>query len=173
MMLKQMFFLHSKVFFPKKEGGSGAFSQSLKIFCEIFTCDFLTWFMSSLLDSNPQHHQDTWDWSWMGSHNEMVSGNQLEVKSNNYHAQSCLTATSFSSRSFERHLLLWFFPSRQKYTFTFNLSSSISSSPLVLIHSDIWTSPYYSIKGSKYYVLFLGDNSKYSWIVPVHFKHET
>lgn len=88
-------FLTFKSIFPKKEGGSAAFSQSLKMFCEIFTCDFLTWFMSWLLHSNPQCHQDMRDWSWMGSHNEMVSGDRLEVKSNNYNMAEGKWITAF------------------------------------------------------------------------------
>lgn len=54
----------------------------------------------------------------------------------------------------------------------FQRSSSISSSPLELVQSDIWTSPYYSIKGSKYYIVFVDDYSRYSWIYPMRFKHE-
>ena len=54
----------------------------------------------------------------------------------------------------------------------FHLSDSISNSPLELIHSDVWTSPTVSIKGSKYYVFFVDDFSCYSWSFPMQFKHE-
>ena len=46
----------------------------------------------------------------------------------------------------------------------FQASNSISTTPLELVHSDIWTSPHFSIKGSKYYLLFVDDYFKYSWI---------
>ena len=45
----------------------------------------------------------------------------------------------------------------------FQASNSISTTPLELVHSDIWTSPHFLIKGSKYYLLFVNDYSKYSW----------
>jgi hypothetical protein len=54
----------------------------------------------------------------------------------------------------------------------FQLSDSISKFSLELIHSDVWTSPIISIKGSKYYVLFVDDFSRYSWIFPMQYKHE-
>lgn len=54
----------------------------------------------------------------------------------------------------------------------FFLSKSVSSKPLQLVHSDVWTSPTYSIKGSKYYILFVDDYSKYTWLFPMRFKHE-
>ena len=54
----------------------------------------------------------------------------------------------------------------------FSLSDSVSSFPLELIHSDVWSSPTVSFKGSKYYVLFVDDYSRYSWIFPMQFKQE-
>lgn len=39
----------------------------------------------------------------------------------------------------------------------FKFSDSISNSPLELVHSDVWTSLIVSMKGSKYYVLFVDD----------------
>lgn len=46
----------------------------------------------------------------------------------------------------------------------FNLSSSMSSFPLELIHSDVWISPSYLINGYKYYVVFVEDFSRYAWL---------
>jgi gag-polypeptide of LTR copia-type/GAG-pre-integrase domain len=47
----------------------------------------------------------------------------------------------------------------------FNPSSSTSSSPLELIHSDLWgPSPIVSYKGYKYYVIFVDDFSRFTWI---------
>lgn len=51
---------------------------------------------------------------------------------------------------------------------SFALSSSISATPLELIHTDVWDpSPHASIKGSIYYIVFLDDYSKYSWMYPL------
>lgn len=41
-----------------------------------------------------------------------------------------------------------------------------------LVHSDIWISPCYLIKGSKHYIVFVDDYSKYTWIFFKSFKHE-
>ncbi|KAJ4793324.1 polyprotein [Rhynchospora pubera] len=44
-------------------------------------------------------------------------------------------------------------------------SSSLSTSPLQIIHSDVWgPSPTLSFNGFRYYVIFVDDFSKYSWI---------
>lgn len=53
----------------------------------------------------------------------------------------------------------------------YQLSSFISTSPLEFMHSDIWTWPHYSIKGYKYYILFMNDFSKCCWIYLMIFKH--
>ena len=55
----------------------------------------------------------------------------------------------------------------------FQASNSVSTAPLELVHIEFWTSPHFSIKGSKYYLLFVDDYSKYSWVYPMRFKHET
>jgi hypothetical protein len=54
----------------------------------------------------------------------------------------------------------------------FQCSSRISVNPLELIHTDIWTSPVYSVSGLKYYVIFIDDYSRFSWIYPLHLKSE-
>jgi GAG-pre-integrase domain len=47
----------------------------------------------------------------------------------------------------------------------FSYSSSITSSPLELIHSDVWgPSPLNSSHGYKYYVTFIDDFSNFTWI---------
>jgi histone deacetylase 1/2 len=51
-------------------------------------------------------------------------------------------------------------------------STHQSNSPLSLVHSDVWTSPVSSISGCRYYVLFVDDFSRYSWIYPLHNKSE-
>jgi hypothetical protein len=54
----------------------------------------------------------------------------------------------------------------------FSPSSRISNGPLEIIHIDIWTSPIPSMSGCKYYIIFIDDFSRYSWIYPLHQKSE-
>ncbi|XP_021828324.1 uncharacterized protein LOC110768779 isoform X2 [Prunus avium] len=54
----------------------------------------------------------------------------------------------------------------------FSSSMSVSTSPLELIHSDVWSSSNKSISGFSYYVLFVDDFSRYSWIFPMKLKYE-
>lgn len=55
----------------------------------------------------------------------------------------------------------------------FSASTRVSISPLQLIHTDIWTSPVSSITGFKYFVVFIDDYSRYTWIYPLHHKSVT
>ena len=51
---------------------------------------------------------------------------------------------------------------------SFNNSESISNSIFELIHSDVWEpSPVASIGGSRYFVVFIEDYSRYSLIFPM------
>jgi Reverse transcriptase (RNA-dependent DNA polymerase)/GAG-pre-integrase domain/gag-polypeptide of LTR copia-type len=55
----------------------------------------------------------------------------------------------------------------------FHSSSSIASSPLEVIHSDLWgPSPVVSTTGFKYYVHFIDEYSHFSWIYFLHSKDE-
>ena len=63
-------------------------------------------------------------------------------------------------------------PLGKSHKLPFSLSTSLSSFPLELIHSDVWTSPSHSINGFKYYVIFIDDFSRYSWIYPLKLKSE-
>lgn len=47
-----------------------------------------------------------------------------------------------------------------------------ASFPLVLLHSDVWTSHVLSISGYKYLVLFVYDYSHYTWLFPMRYKSE-
>jgi transposase InsO family protein len=49
----------------------------------------------------------------------------------------------------------------------FSSSSRCTKSPLELIHSDVWTSPVSSLSGCWFYVVFVDDYSRYSWLYPV------
>ncbi|XP_065627419.1 uncharacterized protein LOC136066661 [Quercus suber] len=55
----------------------------------------------------------------------------------------------------------------------FNNSESISNSIFELIHFDVWgPSPVTSIGGSRYFVVFIDDYSRYSWIFPMKSRSE-
>ena len=56
---------------------------------------------------------------------------------------------------------------------SFNNNESISNSIIELIHSDVWgPSPVASIGGSRYFVVFIDDYSRYSWIFPMKSRFE-
>ena len=51
---------------------------------------------------------------------------------------------------------------------SFNNSESISNSIFELIHFDVWgPSPVTNIGGSRYFIVFIDDYSRYSWIFPM------
>jgi transposase InsO family protein len=52
----------------------------------------------------------------------------------------------------------------------FTPSQLVSTQPLQLIHTDVWTSPVFFVSGYKYYVVFIDDFSRFSWIYPLHAK---
>jgi hypothetical protein len=55
----------------------------------------------------------------------------------------------------------------------FCLSPSVSTSPLELIFSDVWgPSPFLSVNGNKYYVCFVDDFSKFTWLYPITAKSD-
>jgi transposase InsO family protein len=54
----------------------------------------------------------------------------------------------------------------------FSKSQTVTHSPLKLVHSDIWTSPIFSISGCKYYAIFVDDYSRYSWLFPLKQKSD-
>ena len=56
---------------------------------------------------------------------------------------------------------------------SFNNSESISNSIFELIHSDVWgSSPVVSIGKSRYFVVFIDNYSRYSWIFPMKSRSE-
>ncbi|WJZ96954.1 hypothetical protein VitviT2T_015594 [Vitis vinifera] len=62
---------------------------------------------------------------------------------------------------------------RKQPALSFNNSDSISKSIFELIHSDVWgPSPVASIGGSRYFVVFIDDYSRYSWIFPMKSRSE-
>ncbi|GJV27968.1 ribonuclease H-like domain-containing protein [Tanacetum coccineum] len=54
----------------------------------------------------------------------------------------------------------------------FQRSTSIVTSPIDIIHSDLWTSPVSSMSGYKYYVLFLDHYSHFLWVYPLYRKSD-
>jgi hypothetical protein len=56
---------------------------------------------------------------------------------------------------------------------SFNNSDSLSHASFDLIHSDIWgPSPTATVGGSKYFVIFVDDFSRYTWIYLMHNRSE-
>ena len=49
-------------------------------------------------------------------------------------------------------------------------SSRESSFPLQLVHSDVWQSPVVSLSGYRYFVSFIDDFSRFSWLFPLKLK---
>uniref|UniRef100_A0A2N9J9Y4 Integrase catalytic domain-containing protein n=1 Tax=Fagus sylvatica TaxID=28930 RepID=A0A2N9J9Y4_FAGSY len=54
----------------------------------------------------------------------------------------------------------------------FPKSTRKSLLPLQLIHSDVWQSPVISLSGFRYYVIFIDDYSRFSWLFPLKFKSD-
>jgi hypothetical protein len=52
-------------------------------------------------------------------------------------------------------------------------SNRLSTTILELVHTDLWTSPITSISGCKYYLIFVDDFSRYTWMYPLHNKSDT
>jgi transposase InsO family protein len=56
---------------------------------------------------------------------------------------------------------------------SFNKSTSISASPFDLVHSDIWgPAPTPTMGGSRYFVIFIDDYSRFTWIYMMKNRHE-
>ena len=51
-------------------------------------------------------------------------------------------------------------------------SNRESSFPLQLVHSDVWQSPMVSLSGFRYYVIFIDDFSRFSWLFPLKLKSD-
>jgi len=43
-------------------------------------------------------------------------------------------------------------------------STRCTTNPLELVHSDVWTSPISFLSGCKYYVIFVDDYSRFTWL---------
>jgi hypothetical protein len=50
----------------------------------------------------------------------------------------------------------------------FSLHNKIETAPLTKIHCDLWgPTPVISVQNYKYYVLFVDDHTRYSWLYPL------
>lgn len=54
----------------------------------------------------------------------------------------------------------------------YSKSSSFSSNPLDLIYSDVWGPAPDSVGGKKYYMSFIDDYSKFTWVYPIKYKSD-
>lgn len=54
----------------------------------------------------------------------------------------------------------------------FQSSPRVSMCPLDLIHSDVWSCSTKSLGGCCYYVLFIDDFSRFTWLYPIHQKSD-
>jgi hypothetical protein len=54
----------------------------------------------------------------------------------------------------------------------FPTSTRVSTTPLELIHSDVWSSPIMSVGGCRYYVVFIDDYSRFTWMFPLQNKSD-
>lgn len=54
----------------------------------------------------------------------------------------------------------------------FHTSTSCTSQPFDIIHSDLWTSPIVSSGGHRYYILFLDDLTNFLWTFPISKKSQ-
>ncbi|PKU78594.1 Retrovirus-related Pol polyprotein from transposon TNT 1-94 [Dendrobium catenatum] len=78
----------------------------------------------------------------------------LDIDTNNFHCNSCSMAKC--------------------HKLPFNKRTSSSSQAFQLIHSDVWgPAPLQSLNGFKYYVIFVDDFSKFTWLYLMHSKSET
>ena len=51
-------------------------------------------------------------------------------------------------------------------------STRYTTKPLQIIHIDVWVSPITSIGGCRYYVIFVDDFSRFTWMYPLRFKSD-
>ena len=55
----------------------------------------------------------------------------------------------------------------------FSLNNKIASAPLVKIHCDLWgPAPIASVQKFKYYVIFVDDHTRYTWLYPLKHKSD-
>ena len=55
---------------------------------------------------------------------------------------------------------------------SFSISSNVSSYPLEILFSEVWTSLITPVDGFKYYVIFVNPLTKYIWLYPLKKKSD-
>ncbi|PKU71322.1 Retrovirus-related Pol polyprotein from transposon TNT 1-94 [Dendrobium catenatum] len=61
----------------------------------------------------------------------------------------------------------------KSHKLSFNKNDSISSQPFELIHTDVWgPAPQISNDGYRYYIIFIDNHTRYSWLYFMHTKNE-
>jgi hypothetical protein len=60
----------------------------------------------------------------------------------------------------------------KSHQLSYSSSMSASKSPLELVYSDVWDTTPESVGRKKYYVFFIDDFSKFTWIYLIKFKSE-
>lgn len=58
-------------------------------------------------------------------------------------------------------------------TLPFSVSNNVTLEPLEIIHYDLWTSLVTSTIGFKYYVVFIDNFSRFTWVNPLKTKFKT
>jgi histone deacetylase 1/2 len=87
--------------------------------------------------------------------NSILSLNKLPVCNNSQHANVCNACQQAKS-----------------HQLPFPLSTHVSTSPLELIYTDVWGPAIVSVGGFKYYVSFVDDFSKFTWVYLLHAKSD-
>jgi hypothetical protein len=89
------------------------------------------------------------------------------------HASSPIVSRVLSSNNLQmlssanKSALCEFCQYRKSKQLLFAQSSRITTSPLGLVHSDMWPSPSVSLGGCHYHVVFIDDFSHYCWLYPL------
>ncbi|PKU59087.1 Retrovirus-related Pol polyprotein from transposon TNT 1-94 [Dendrobium catenatum] len=61
----------------------------------------------------------------------------------------------------------------KSHKISFNKSTTVSSKPFDLIHTDVWgPTAFPSTDGYRYYIIFIDDHTRFTWIYFLHAKHQ-
>uniref|UniRef100_A0A2N9G9X8 Integrase catalytic domain-containing protein n=1 Tax=Fagus sylvatica TaxID=28930 RepID=A0A2N9G9X8_FAGSY len=82
--------------------------------------------------------------------------------------QKCLSLLVSNTHSVCSHCL-----AGKMHQLPFSKSVSITSRPLEIVHSDVWgPAPITSNNGTRFYVIFVDDFTKFTWFFPLHHKSQ-
>jgi len=81
---------------------------------------------------------------------------------------SHLESSSFVTSNFSCNACLY----NKSHKLSFSISLFMSTHPLQIVFSDVWTSPIVSSDGFKYYVIFVDHFTKYVWFYPLKRKSD-